>query len=170
MKNAIPLFLILTFIMLSVDLYAKERRGAELIITKKGGGQLSGELIAVKPDSLLLQDPAGTDVSVEVAEIRKIRIVRKSKLGQGILFGALAGAGVGVIIGTRHPEGGTLGNLNLGPLSDFAYSTLGGILAGGAIGIAKGKDKTIQLEGMSDSEFQEAMEYLWKKARVRNFR
>ena len=55
-KKFISLFLIFSLMMLSANLYAKERRGAKLIITKKDGQRIEGELIAVKPNSLLLLD------------------------------------------------------------------------------------------------------------------
>jgi len=48
MKKFLALFLIFSLIILSVNLYAKERRGAKLLITKKDGQQIRGELIAVK--------------------------------------------------------------------------------------------------------------------------
>jgi hypothetical protein len=51
--------------MISTNLYAKERRGAKLLITKKDGGKIEGELIAVKENSLLvLTKWTGRDVSV----------------------------------------------------------------------------------------------------------
>ena len=52
-KKFISLFLIFSLMMLSTNLYAKERRGAKLIVTKKDGQQIRGELITVKPNSLL---------------------------------------------------------------------------------------------------------------------
>ncbi len=79
-KKLISLFLIFTFMMLSANLYAKERRGAKLIIKKKDGQQVEGELITVKPNSLLLLNSEGKDVSVDIADIKVIRIVKKSKV------------------------------------------------------------------------------------------
>ncbi|NIO48596.1 MAG: hypothetical protein GTN73_04040, partial [Candidatus Aminicenantes bacterium] len=87
MKKLISLFLVFSLMMLSVNLYAKERRGATLIITKKDGQRIKGELITVKPNSLLLLDTEGKDVSVDIADIRVIRVVKRSKL--------LLGAGLG---------------------------------------------------------------------------
>jgi len=75
-KKFIALFLAFSLMMLSVNLYSKERRGAELIITKKDGQQIKGELITVKPNSLLLLDTEGKDVSVDIVDIRIIRIVK----------------------------------------------------------------------------------------------
>ena len=97
-KKFISVFLIFSLMMLSVNLYAKEKRGAKLLITKKDGGKIEGELIAVKPNSLLLLNTEGKDVSVYIEEIKVIKIVYK-KLGVvgGTLVGALGCAGIGAL-------------------------------------------------------------------------
>ena len=90
-KKFISLFLVFSLVMLSVNLYAKERRGAKLIITKKDGQQIEGELITVKKDSLLILIKwSGRDESIDIADIKVIRIVKKSK--------KWLGAGLGLII------------------------------------------------------------------------
>jgi len=43
-------------------------------------------------------------------------------------------------------------------------------LIGGFIGMSLGKEGTIQIEGKSDSEIQEAMDKLRKKARIRDYK
>ena len=62
-KKFVSLFLIFSLLVLSGSLYAKERQGAKLVITKKNGHQIEGELITVKPNSLLLLDTKGKDGS-----------------------------------------------------------------------------------------------------------
>ena len=54
MKKSISLFLMFSILSLSVNMFAKERKGADLIIQKVDGQQVRGELIAVKQTSLLL--------------------------------------------------------------------------------------------------------------------
>ena len=82
MKKIIALLLVFSIICLYGNLYAKERRGAELVIQKKDGQQAKGELIAVKKNSLLLKDSqTGADVSIAIEDITKIKIARKSKGG-----------------------------------------------------------------------------------------
>lgn len=90
-KKFIAFFLIFSLMMLSANLYAKERRGAKLKVTKLNGQLIKGELIAVKPNSLLLLDTEGKDVSVDIEEIKVIRVVKKSKALVGATYGALAG-------------------------------------------------------------------------------
>ena len=47
---------------------------------------------------------------------------------------------------------------------------IGGVLLGGVVGGLFGKDKTIQIEGMSDLEIREALDKLRKKARIRDYK
>ena len=47
---------------------------------------------------------------------------------------------------------------------------LAGYLIGAIFSEAAGKDKTIQIEGMTDWEIQETLDYLRKKARIRGYR
>jgi len=150
---------------------SKERRGAKLIITKLDGQLIKGELITVKPNSLLLLDTEGKDVSVDIADIRAIRTMRKSKalLGAGIGFGAGALLGpllAPVIFHAWHEEYDGPGVL----LIEIPVGSAIGAILGGITGALLGKDKTIQIEGMSDSEIQEAMDKLRKKARIRDYK
>ncbi|NIO49570.1 MAG: hypothetical protein GTN73_09090 [Candidatus Aminicenantes bacterium] len=171
-KKFISLFLVFSLIMLSVNLYAKERRGATLIIWKKDGGQIKGELIVVKikPNSLLLLDTEGKDVSVDIADIRVITIEKKSKA----LLGAGIGLGAGALLGAilfnyiwhaAHEEYDGAGIL----LIDMPVGGAIGATLGALIGARAGKDKTIQIEGMTDSEIKETLNKLREKARLRYY-
>jgi hypothetical protein len=164
-KKFISLFLVFSLMMLSVNLYAKERRGANLNITKKDGQQIEGELITVKPNSLLLLDTEGKDVSVGIVEI-KIIIVKKSKALLGAGLGFLVGAAIGAAVGSLLSEAWWWDH------GAEICAVIGGLafgIRGGFIGSSEGKDKTIHFEGMTDSEIQEALDYLRKKARIRDY-
>lgn len=92
MRKAISLFLVLSTLAFSMPLSAKEKKGADLIIQKTNGIQVRGELIAVKLNSLILRDrESGAGVSVDIRNIRVLKIKKKSK--------TLLGAGVGLIVG-----------------------------------------------------------------------
>ena len=167
-KKFIALFLIFSLVMLSANLYAKERRGAKLIVTKKDGQRIKGELITVKPNSLLLLNTKGRDVSVKIEEIKEIVLMKRVNA----LGGAMAGFLIGGLVGGKIIVTGTT------PLDSIDETALIGILLGGALGslagivIMKelaGKEK-IQLEGMTDSEIQETLDYLRKKARIRDYK
>lgn len=152
---------------------SKERKhGAKLIVTKLDGQLIKGELIAVKPNSLLLLDTEGKDVSVDIANIKVIKIVKKSRVGAGTLAGLLWGAGMGAFFagywglwfkagwGERLPvmvKGAGHGALVFAPV---------GAIAGAIAGI----DKTILVEGMTDLEIQKTLVKLRKKARIRDYK
>jgi hypothetical protein len=164
--------------MLSVNLYAKERRGAKLIITKKDGQLIEGELITVKPNSLLLLDTEGKDVSVDIVDIKVIIVVKKSKFWKGSFYGLLLGGGLGVAalvsaISSSEDGDTTFGQVILGIAYCAYYVGIGGAVGffiGGLIGAFVGTDKTIHFEGMTNSEIREALEKLRKKARIRDYR
>ncbi|NIM59209.1 MAG: hypothetical protein GTO16_09750 [Candidatus Aminicenantes bacterium] len=173
-KKFIALFLVFSLMMLSVNLYAKERRGAKLVITKKDGQQIKGELITVKPNSLLLLDTEGKDVSIDVADIKVIKIVKKSKVLQGIGLGLLIGAGTGALLGFmggddpspsaffhKAEEKALVGGIFVGAI---------GLLVGGTLGFALGIDDTIQIEGMPPETIEGYLNKLRKKARIRDYK
>ena len=188
-KKFIALFLVFSLMMLSANLYAKEKRGAKLIIQRIGDQVrqteetrlegtpweisaitgIRGELIAVKQNSLLLLDTEGKDVSVGIADIKFIRILKKSKALLGAGLGIMVGGGGGVLLGGSAYEGMSLGpreaRLLLG-----AFGAATGLLIGGIGGAIEGIDKTIHFEGMTDSETHEALNKLRKKARIRDYK
>ena len=157
---------------------SKERKhGAKLIITKKNGYQAEGELITVKPNSLLLLNTEGRDISVGIADIRVIKIVKKSQFWIGALSGFLMGGAFGASLGISYAEKEkSKPGLLAGYMADWAILGYGlglgaiGALLGGFIGASAGKDKTIQIEGMTGSEIQEALDKLSKKARIRDYK
>ena len=95
MRKTIAVFLVFSLLWLSGGLFA-EKKGAEIVIQKKDGQRIKGELIAVKKDSLLLMEERyGEDITVGIEDIEMIKIVKKSKAGMGALFGLLAGGAIG---------------------------------------------------------------------------
>ncbi len=174
MKKFTALFLFFSLVMLSANLYAKERRGAKLIITKKNGYQTEGELITVKPSSLLLLNNEGKDVSIDIADIKVIRVVKKSKFWKGAVTGALIGGVSGVLLVVKEAEPvWENGNIFLYALGGLIFGSIGaliGTLIGGIVGAAVITDDTIQIEGMSDLEIREALDKLRKKARIRDYK
>ncbi len=153
----------------------RKKQGANLIIQKINGQQVSGELITAKQDSLLLLDTEGKDVSIDIADIKVIRIVKKSQFWVGATFGSLTGGGIGAIVGALIEKPAPI---ILSSLAAEKKTILGGIffgfiigaVGGGLIGASEGTDKTIQLIGMTDSEIQEVLDKLRKKARIRDYK
>ena len=105
LKKLIASALIGSLIILPGVLLAQERRGAMVVVTRKTGGQVAGELIAVRQDSLLLLSPVGKDESVDIPDIWTIEIVRKHKAGSGFLIGFLAGGIAGGVLGSQWNKG-----------------------------------------------------------------
>jgi len=148
----------------------KKRHGAVLIIQKKDGQRIEGELITVKPNSLLLLSITGRDVSVGIADIKVIRIVKKSKFGKGAAIGGLVGAAGGVaslaaLMAALEDSTGFEWYIIFGAVGASICAVVGGL-----IGALFGIDKTIQIEGMSEREISDAMNKLRKKARIRDYK
>lgn len=167
MKKFIALFLVFSIISLYTGLYAKERHGADIMVQRIDGQQVSGELIAVRVDSLLLRESAlWADVTVDVEDIKVITIVKESKKVLGMLIGGGSGALIAAVAYKESEEMfsfyPTKGQMVVG-------AAIFGILVGWATAVGAGKDKTIQIEGRSDSEIKKILEDLRKKARVPNF-
>ena len=191
MKRFIALFLVFSILALSENMYAKERHGVIIEIYKtkpKMDGtpfemfDIKGELIAVKENSLLLLDSkSGTDVAVDINEIYSIKIVKKSKALPVAVFGLLIGGVGGAVIGSTG-KGKLLEQVEETPLEPYFRELTKnppillwgvmcgflGLMIGGLIGASTGTDETIQIKGKSDSEIQEILEILHKKARIRD--
>jgi hypothetical protein len=170
-KKLVVAVLALSFFMLSTDVYGKQKKGATVIITMSDGRQASGELIAVKPKSILILDPTGKDASFDLTEIAVVKVFRKSKVGKGALIGFLSGAGSGIAV--AFIAAGT------GEDSDFARAwgsfVLGGIggvvgLVGGLVaGASAGGELDIRFEGATGLSFKEDLQKLTKYARYKEF-
>jgi len=182
-KKFISLFLVFSLLTINCATFKsfEEKKGAKLIVKKKDGQLIEGELITVKPTSylfrleppsLLLLDTEGKDVSIDIEDIRIIRIVKKSKAGKGALYGLLIG-GVSGALFIRF-RGELIENIqevtHNWTVAYALFGATGGLLIGTISGAALGTDKTIHFEGMTDTEIQETLDKLRKKARIRDYR
>jgi len=136
-----------SFLVQAPDLAAKERKGAGLVVTKLDGTLVSGELIAVKPDSLLLLAAGAADLSVPLGDIHAVRVVRRSKAGTLSLIGGVAGfvgmGGVVLAIADEEVVGSKAGAaVILGLLAGAA-----GAAAGAIVGSAAGVDSVFTVAG-----------------------
>ncbi len=131
--------LAVSFLVLPADLSAKERRGASIVVTRLDGSQVSGELIAVKRDSLLLLNNVGRDESVDLTDIKTVRIVKKSRAGILSGIGGAVGAATGVALGlswmfeewsNSQAKGALMGGAIFG-----AIGALSGLVAGSVLGV-----------------------------------
>jgi hypothetical protein len=158
--------LVVALLIAPAGLSAKEKRGARLLVTKLDGRLSEGELIAVKPDSLLLLS-GGTDVSVGVAEIKCVRIVRPSKIGRGTLLGGLGGVLVGGALGALSGGLDDYTPAQAGLLLGFVFGLAGG-LGGLGVGTLMSVDTTIDIAGEPEALVRSRLEKL--KAFSREYR
>jgi len=174
-KKLISLFLVFSLVTINCASLRttggkREKHGATLLIKKKDGQLITGELITVKPHSLLLLDTEGKVVSIDIEEIKVIRIVKKSKFWKGARIGGFIGviAGALLLLASEEADVGIL------PFAVFSSRAeqggVIGVIIGGTIGAVAGTDKTIQIEGTTDLEIKEALEKLRKKARIRDYK
>ena len=101
--------------------------------------------------------------------------MKKSKVLQGIGLGFLIGAGTGALLGCMI--GGDPSASLLEPRTReeavILFGTLfgfPGLILGGIFGLASAKDKTIQIEGRSPSTIEFYLDYLRKKAHIRDYK
>ena len=154
--------LVVSFLVLPAGLSAKERRGANLIVTRLDGSQLSGELIAVKRDSLLLLNNVGRGGSVDIADIKTVRIVRKSRAGLlsgiGVGVGFIGGAAVAFAMADDENYD------NKGQLAFLFGLFTGGIgaLSGLIVGSVAGVDSSFTVAGEPEADLAD----YWDKLRA----
>jgi len=128
------------------DLSAKARRGVDIVVTELDGNQAKGELIAVKPDSLLLLR-GGVDISIPRAKIHSVQILRRSKKGSGTFIGILGGALVGIGWGVSYGDYGTHGIRT--PVNAGVFVGSLGALIGFLVSPGGGVDSTLVFAGSS---------------------
>jgi len=157
MKRSMIASTMIALLILSSLAAAEERRGAEILITKKDGTQVSGELVAVKKDSLLLvanEPAAGMDLTVGLKDIKEVKIVKKSKAGKGLLYGLLLGGGGGAAAGLLSgddPDGFvSFSASDKAALFGIFFGGLG-LVIGGIVGGLSGADEVLSIGGISES-------------------
>jgi len=164
-RKFIASVLIVSFVSLPGALSAQGARGADVIIAVKDGRTVSGELIAVKQDSLVLLSPVGKDESVTFTEISAITIVKKSRAGTGFLAGFLVGGIAGGILGSQWNKGDESYEGKAILPGVLIFGALGGLIGLG-IGAAVGSDETIEFAGLSEVEARKVLGQLRGMARM----
>lgn len=163
MRKIVVSGLVVSFLIISCfgNIQAAPRKhGVELIVVKMDGKVVRGELIAVKPSSILTMEDS-SDEAIDIKDIKLIKVVSKEELlrgkGIGFIIGSVSGALLGAASGS---SGGTV----IG-----ATSVFGGIIGEfvlGLIGTNAGVVETIQIEGKSPEEVKEALGKLNRLARI----
>lgn len=171
LKQKIRQFLTLIIVVLlicPVNLAAK-KKGAHLRIEKEDAQVIEGELLSVKENSLLIMTSASnTGVTIDIHEIEKVGIKKKSKVSKGVLTGALVFGSVGYALGGyaaliddhQKPTYKYRNHLV------FKGAALGAVLIGTLSAISKDY-KMIQVKGKSPYRIKKIMKKLNKKARFK---
>ena len=164
------LFFTIFFFILLNGLECGSKRGAEIVVQKNDGGQIHGELIAVKKTSLLLLDTeSGRDVSVDVNAIEIVHILKGPKTGLGAISGFLVGGAVGVAATGKNKDCGQCPDSS--GRSILGGALLGGVgaLIGALIGSAsRGSNEIIVLKGLPQEEMDARLEEIRSKARMKD--
>ena len=153
------------FLLLGSVSSAADRKGAQVVITAKSGSETRGELLAVKKDFLVVSSPSSgevNDLSLPIADIHEVKIVKRTQAGKGALIGTLAGAAFGVVLAAMQNE------------DSFHFSTgfwavtsgLSGTVYGAIIGAGVGKDRTLVFDKMPESVRQANLVSLSRYARI----
>ncbi len=142
---------------------AAGRRGADVVVVRMDGVVLAGELIVVRPASIVVLTSDGTDSTIPVADIASVRVRKKSKGGIGALVGFAGGVALASLI---------LSSSDMNPDKDDYmragfFLGLFGAAPGFLIGVLAGSDRTVKVAGQSPEKVSVDLAYLAKKARVR---
>jgi len=167
-KKFLALFLVFCLVPLSGNLGAQVKKGVKIEVETNEGQTISGELILVKRDSLLLLDSeTQADMSVNIDVIKTILVNNKSRILELGVLGGLIGVAVQGLKGTDVVGSTAHWEENPVTQSKTRYLEYGGIGlgAGVLIGAVIGTNKKIQIQGRSDADIQKDLEKLSKKAR-----
>jgi outer membrane lipoprotein SlyB len=173
MKKIMTLVIVVSLLFSSGVLFAQERQGVQLEITKTDGTKINGELIGVKKDStLILESSSRIGASIDLSDIKVIKIVKGSNTGTGILLGLLAGGAMGAFIGygiIGSNERRSFDNPMLPGDYGVIIGGLAGAFLGGAIGSSTNKYETFQIEGKPQGEIKAFLEKLRTRARFPDY-
>jgi hypothetical protein len=158
---------------------ASVRKGAEVVVTLIQGSR-RGELVGVEADGLVIATESGMDspwsqahpdnrLTLAFSDIKSVRIIKKMRMVNAGLTGALVGIPMGVVaakvLGHKTDEMGAA-------IERGSLFLLGGMTAGAVAGIlladALAKDETYVLRGQSKEEIEKILVQLKKRARIEN--
>ncbi len=159
--------LTMTISLLSLPLpAARVRKGATVEVTLADDGRVKGELLSVREDALLLyEDDSGRGRHIYLQQVTQVKVIRKSKLSEGIGIGI----GIGLAISVTNLR--KTDRESLIPALDVAESFLplpvtG--LCGGLLGALAGMPKKISLRGKSPEKVRTNLIWLKRHAREQN--
>lgn len=164
----IPGLLVLGACFLAVDGTAKAKPGVSIEVVRLDGSEASGELIAVRPGSLVIAAAASAAYDfIPLAEIRIVRIPKVSKAAgawSGFQQGAFYGAILGDLSAGREKSSG---KRRLRALAGGLAGAAAGSLIGGIKGRTTKKKIVLQISDQPPSELAAVLARLNERARIR---
>jgi hypothetical protein len=148
---------------------AQGKRGALAIVTLRDDSVAAGELIAVRSASIVLLDSSGKDVSVDLNDIRTVRVSRKSKAGEGAVAGLFLGGLVGIVGGSIQAKATGACPGCEAPMMTAGYGILGagaGLVVGLLGGAHAGKDLVVSFDESTQLGLRASLLKLRPYARV----
>ncbi|MGD2246618.1 MAG: hypothetical protein PVI11_08735 [Candidatus Aminicenantes bacterium] len=164
-KKTISLVLVFSILLVCHgESFATNRRGAEVLLQKKDGQEIKGELLVVQENALiLLESISGEEVSVKAADIRVIQIEEKAKPMKWALYGFF-GVGIPVMINVAvYNKKFDRCAVTCGSLWAAIGAVIGTIFA-----FIFGTNRKYRLEEKSQNQIQKILEKLQANARVSN--
>ncbi|MCJ7526014.1 MAG: hypothetical protein MUP71_12455 [Candidatus Aminicenantes bacterium] len=153
------IFLIMFFMQLPLQA-SRERMGATVVVTMTDGRVVKGELLSVRDDALLLYiQSSDRGERLELMQVEKVKLLKKSKF--------LLGLGIGLLVGLALSEYsyGIAGNdEELSGLIYFVLPPQTGLL-GGICGVLAGISRVVYLAGESTASMQKNLGWLKLHAR-----
>lgn len=168
-RTSISTALTLLMILAGLSAHAGPRTGAKVSVMTRSGASHEGELIAVKPASVLLLDQFGWDQSIDLSDLQTVHIHRRSKAVPGALLGLVIGAGGGYLAGFASARAGGACPDCEAPLSGYAIGIVGGVIglgAGAALGGGAGRDLVISFRGLTEAGRTAQLRRLRRYSRV----
>ncbi len=175
--------LLIVVALLGQPLAALQNKGSEVLITRKTGMPFQGELLAVKPNALVVsptQETPGEIFSVDIGDIETVEIIKKSKVVVGMLFGTLIGGGLGLGISSAMPPpdpannlGAAIGNVwGRALVKGFIIfsCTAVGFLLGTLVGVSAGANKRFHFANLDSAARDSALLKLSEFAALKGVR
>jgi hypothetical protein len=147
-----------------LPLMARERRGATVVVTLADGGQIRGELLAVKGHDLVIHDKyLERGFSVAIEQVAAVKIKRKSRVLGGLAIGFINGMAAGVLIAGSNSggDGGERAGAAIGGLMFWGAATAIGGLAGAVL---SGPEE-MPTRGREPAQINACLQHLQKHAR-----
>ena len=150
---------------------AQGKRGALAIVTLRNDSVEAGELIAVRSASIVLLDSSGKDISVDVNDIRTIRVSRSPKRGEGAVAGLFLGGLAGLVGGSVAAKSSGACPGCEAPMMRVGYALAGagvGVVVGLLAGGHAGKDLVIYFGDTPRHSLSTSLYTLQRYARVKD--